>query len=226
MPFRSTLLSLFSISRTAHSLPKWEKCEGFAINVLTQKQARLSAKFATALSDKGRDVQFDRGLGGAPILADVAASFQCHPFARHDSGGHLPFIARVVRFSMEPKHLPLVHCMGNTTNLRTVRADGSGLIFGAWAVPTRANDVSSPSLDAPAVEGPDVEASRACGQAGSFVPHAPRGCAGRMHDCDRGFRTWKFAPPILSNWMRIMAHMAHVGASQAREFGLIHDGTR
>lgn len=60
-------LALFSISRTAHSLPKWEKCEGFAINVLTRKQAHLSTKFATALSDKLKDVQFERGLNGAPI---------------------------------------------------------------------------------------------------------------------------------------------------------------
>ena len=105
-------LVLFSISRTAHSLPKWERCEGFAINVLTHKQAHLSTKFATALSDKWKDVQFDRGLDGAPILADVAASLQCRPFARHDGGDHLLFIARVVRFSTEPKHLPLVHCMG------------------------------------------------------------------------------------------------------------------
>ena len=96
MPFRSTLLSLFSISRTAHSLPKWEKCEGFAISVLTQKQARLSTKFATALSDKGRDVQFDRGLGGAPILADVGRFFPM-PSIRAARQRRLPSIHRARR---------------------------------------------------------------------------------------------------------------------------------
>lgn len=105
-------LVLFSISRTAHSLPKWEKCEGFAINVLIQNQAHLSRKFATALSDKWKDAQFYRGLEDAPILADVATSLQRPPFARHNGGDHLLFIARVVRFSLDPKHLPLVHCMG------------------------------------------------------------------------------------------------------------------
>ncbi len=79
-------LVLFSISRTAHSLPKWEKCEGFAISVLIRNQAHLSRKFAAALSDKWKDAQFYRGLEGAPILADVAASLQCRPFARHDGG--------------------------------------------------------------------------------------------------------------------------------------------
>ena len=110
-------LVLFSISRTAHSLPKWEKCEGFAINVLTQNQARLSRKFAQALSDKWHDVEFDRGLEGAPILADVAASLQCRQYARHGGGDHLQFIARVVRFSLDPDRLPLVHCMGNCYEL-------------------------------------------------------------------------------------------------------------
>lgn len=106
-------LVLFSVSIAAQSLPKWEKCKGFAINVLTQSQAHLSRKFAQALSDKWQDVRFGRGLEGAPILADVAASLQCRQYARHDGGDHLLFTARVVRSSLNPDRLPLVHCMGN-----------------------------------------------------------------------------------------------------------------
>lgn len=136
------------------------KFEGFAINVLTRKQARLSTKFATALSDKWKDVQFDCGLDGAPILADVAASLECRPFARRDGDDHLPFIARVVRFQHGAKTFALGVLRGkNTTNLKTVRADEPGLIFGAWPF-TRANDASSPSLNASAVDGPDLKASR------------------------------------------------------------------
>lgn len=105
-------LVLFSISREAHSLPKWAQCDEFVINVLSSGQSELSDKFAKALSDKWRGVDFARGVSGAPVLTNTAATLQCRQHALHDGGDHLLFLARVLQFELDPASAPLVFCMG------------------------------------------------------------------------------------------------------------------
>lgn len=112
-------LVLFSISRKAHSLPKWAQCDEFVINVLSSGQSGLSEKFAKALSDKWQGVGFARGASGAPVLQDAAATLQCRQHALHDGGDHLLFLARVMRFELDPASAPLVFCMGRYHMLGT-----------------------------------------------------------------------------------------------------------
>lgn len=110
-------LVLFSIDDRALSLPQWRRAEGYAVNVLADNQQALSNRFARAGADKWQGTHFRPGHAGAPVLAGVAAAFECRPFAIHEGGDHLLFLAEVVRFSCEPDRRPLVFSKGRYARL-------------------------------------------------------------------------------------------------------------
>ncbi|MBW3098166.1 flavin reductase family protein [Pseudohoeflea sp. DP4N28-3] len=112
-------LVLFSIDRRAKSLPLWEKAGGYAINVLSEKQRDLSNRFARSLGDKWSGTRFERGYGDAPVFHGVAAAFECKPFAIHEGGDHLLFIAAVQRFRHDPDRAPLVFSQGRYATLKS-----------------------------------------------------------------------------------------------------------
>ena len=51
--------------------------------------------------DKFEGVAFDDGLGGAPVLRDMLATFECETTSIVDGGDHLLFIGRVHRIVYE-----------------------------------------------------------------------------------------------------------------------------
>jgi flavin reductase (DIM6/NTAB) family NADH-FMN oxidoreductase RutF len=111
-------LVLFSIDRRAFSLSVWGQVAGFAINVLAENQREMSDRFARARSKKGEGVHFNTGIGGAPLLRGAVASFECTPWARHDGGDHLLFIAEVKRFTINTDRAPLVFSKGRYASLQ------------------------------------------------------------------------------------------------------------
>ncbi|WP_210341825.1 flavin reductase family protein [Rhizobium setariae] len=110
-------LVLFSIDHRAASLPLWEKAESYAINVLSENQKDVSNRFARPLSKKWEGARFANGGSDAPVLRGVAAVFECAPWARHDGGDHILFIARVKRFLTSADRRPLVFCQGRYAKL-------------------------------------------------------------------------------------------------------------
>lgn len=105
-------LVLFSVARSAYSLPAMRTARGFGINILGQGQQDLSNRFARALEDKWHQVDHHRSLHDAPLLAGAIAHFECEPYARHDGGDHEIFLARVVRFSSPEAGDPLIFFRG------------------------------------------------------------------------------------------------------------------
>ncbi|WP_245272327.1 flavin reductase family protein [Xanthobacter sp. 126] len=89
-------LVLFSVARTALSLPALRSAAAYGISVLAHDQQDLSGRFARAQGEKWTGVDHLRGHGGAPLLAGAAAHLECVPHAIHDGGDHEVFIARVV----------------------------------------------------------------------------------------------------------------------------------
>lgn len=112
-------LVLFSIDRRAMSLPLWEKAQGYAVNVLSEKQRNLSNRFAKSLGEKWQGVKFEHGLADAPLFPGVAAAFECAPHAIHDGGDHLLFVAEVKRFRAECDRVPLVFSQGRYATLNS-----------------------------------------------------------------------------------------------------------
>lgn len=116
-------LVLFSVARSAYSLPAMRAAKGFGINILGQHQEELSDRFARALEDKWHAVEHRRGAHDAPLLAGAIAHFECEPYARHDGGDHEIFLARVLQFSTPDAGDPLIFFRGRYHAL----ASGAGL---------------------------------------------------------------------------------------------------
>lgn len=106
-------LILFSVDRRSRSLDQWQEVEGYAINVLAESQKAISGRFARPFGSKWTGIEFGRGHADAPLLRGVVACFECRPFAGHDGGDHVLFIARVVRFRTFANRSPLIFCKGN-----------------------------------------------------------------------------------------------------------------
>jgi 3-hydroxy-9,10-secoandrosta-1,3,5(10)-triene-9,17-dione monooxygenase reductase component len=91
-------LVLWSLDKRAFSRPEFESSTHFAIHVLTLEQRELAQRFATRGLDKFAGLECREGLGGAPLLGECAASFECETQYRYDGGDHLIFVGEVKRF--------------------------------------------------------------------------------------------------------------------------------
>lgn len=112
-------LVLFSIGRSAHSLPAFRDSTHVAINVLAADQEKLSNQFARPLTDKWAGVATTPGLGGAPLLNGALAQFECTQHALLDGGDHIIFVMRVERFSVRPGGAdPLLFLRGRYRRVR------------------------------------------------------------------------------------------------------------
>ncbi|HEV2574803.1 MAG TPA: flavin reductase family protein [Beijerinckiaceae bacterium] len=105
-------LVLFSVAKSAHSLPAMRRANAFGINVLGRHQQAISAKFSRALGDKWEDVEHHITAVGAPLLKDAIAHLECVPHAVHDGGDHEIFLARVLHFSAAHAGDPLIFFQG------------------------------------------------------------------------------------------------------------------
>ncbi len=100
-------LIVWSLARHLPSLPVFEACEYYAVNVLADDQQALSQLFASRSDEKFAGLEIDDGLYGVPLLRGCCARFECRNTVRHDGGDHLMFISEVVRFDREDRP-PLV----------------------------------------------------------------------------------------------------------------------
>lgn len=104
-------LVLWSLQRTAPSLPRFLAAGRFAISILASHQHAVSRQFATPAEDKFAGVEHLSGLGGCPLIAGCLATFECLTEVVHDAGDHHLFIGRVERASHREGR-PLVFASG------------------------------------------------------------------------------------------------------------------
>ncbi|MFC3061687.1 flavin reductase family protein [Paenirhodobacter populi] len=110
-------LVLFSIGRSARSLPAWERAGGYAIHILSADQSGLSNRFARPSDDKFAGLETARGETGAPLIDGARAVFECRPHAIHDAGDHRLFIAEVTSVHVATDRHPLVFSQGRYASL-------------------------------------------------------------------------------------------------------------
>lgn len=110
-------LVLFSVARSALSLPALKTARAFGISVLAQDQQELSNRFARAMGEKWTGVERLTGAHGAPLIAGAAAHLECVPHAIHDGGDHEIFIARVLAHRAEEGAHPLIFHAGRYRSL-------------------------------------------------------------------------------------------------------------
>ena len=109
---------LWSLRKASPSLPAFDACGRFVINVLTLDQVPISQRFASRLGEKFAGLEFDSGVGGVPLLAGCCARFQCRNTVRHAGGDHVVFISEVVDFDRAEERLPLLYFGGAYRKLR------------------------------------------------------------------------------------------------------------
>jgi flavin reductase (DIM6/NTAB) family NADH-FMN oxidoreductase RutF len=106
-------LVLFSLRKESRLMATFAEAEGFAINILSQRQDALSGRFASSkIADKFEGVAWHAGPLGMPIVEDCLASFECSLHARHEAGDHHVFIGEVRHMSSGPADQALVFYKG------------------------------------------------------------------------------------------------------------------
>ena len=101
-------LVLWSLAQAAASLPAFRAGSHYAINILAADQKRLADRFAFRGADRWAGVSFTEGIGGAPLLAGAAATFECFNRSRYEEGDHVIFVGEVERCSWRQGASPLL----------------------------------------------------------------------------------------------------------------------
>ncbi|MES5481143.1 flavin reductase family protein [Bradyrhizobium sp. INPA03-11B] len=92
-------LVLWSLGMFSQGLPIFQNASHFTVNVLAASQQTLAMQFAKSSGDKFAGVTWTPGLGNAPVLADVAANFQCRAANRYYGGDHVIFLGAVEAYA-------------------------------------------------------------------------------------------------------------------------------
>jgi flavin reductase (DIM6/NTAB) family NADH-FMN oxidoreductase RutF len=101
-------LVLWSLSRAAGSLMALSSGSHYAINILAADQKNLAERFASMPGDRWAGLDYSEGAGGAPLLAGVAATFECFNRSRYDEGDHVIFVGEVEHCSHREGASPLL----------------------------------------------------------------------------------------------------------------------
>src|SRR6266851_9363581 len=104
-------LVLWSLGMFSQGLPIFQDASHFAVNVLGASQQALANRFAKSSDDKFAGVDWTPGLGGAPLLADSVANFQCRSAGRYYGGDHIIFLGAVEAYAYNRKE-PLLFARG------------------------------------------------------------------------------------------------------------------
>lgn len=102
-------LVLFTLKRSARSMPHFAAADGFAVNMLKADQTELSNRFATPQPDKFEGVSYIAGEHtGAPLLDAAWGRIECMTKHQYDGGDHVIFVGEIVSLEAEEAD-PLVY---------------------------------------------------------------------------------------------------------------------
>lgn len=109
-------LVLWSIAKSAGSLPEYLAHPGFAINVLSGDQAGLCKLFSGPERDRFASLDWRAGRNGVPVINGCAATLECETHAVYDGGDHEIMVGRVVEHASNDQ-TPLVFGQGKLGSL-------------------------------------------------------------------------------------------------------------
>ena len=108
----------WSLSLHSPSLAVFQDASHFAVHVLARNQQALSERFARPAQNKFDGIDYAEGLGGAPLIPDAIATFQCGNAYRYYGGDHVLFLGSVEAFESRPGD-PLIFFRGNFCDLES-----------------------------------------------------------------------------------------------------------
>ena len=101
-------LVLWSLARSAGSMPAFARGSHYAINILSAEQRALAERFAAKGADRFAGVAFREGASGAPILEGACAVFECFNRSQYAEGDHIIFVGEVERCERRVDASPLI----------------------------------------------------------------------------------------------------------------------
>lgn len=102
-------LVLWSLGRQASTMPVFQAVTHYAIHILKADQRELAMRFATKGVDRFAGLDWQRGVGGVPLLPGAAAVFECRSRSRYDEGDHVIFVGEVEHCRATPGASPLIY---------------------------------------------------------------------------------------------------------------------
>ena len=111
-------LILFCPSRSSATWSRMRRAGRFAVNVLGRDFEAFVARAAAPGSDRFAGVTWTPGRGGAPLLTDALASFECTIAGEHPGGDHWIVVGRVDELHLRPARDPLIFFEGGFHGLQ------------------------------------------------------------------------------------------------------------
>ncbi|GAB3474118.1 flavin reductase family protein [Nocardiopsis coralliicola] len=103
-------LVAFAIAATSTTWPRLRRADRFAVNLLTEDQHELAARFARRGGDRfAPPTEWEPGAGGAPLLAGAAVHLECVPERIVEAGDHWLVLGRVCAARTAGPHRPLLY---------------------------------------------------------------------------------------------------------------------
>ncbi len=109
-------LVLWSLARSAPSFSAFRNHPAFAINILAKDQLELCMQFARSSDNKFRNVSYQPGRDGVPLIDGAVAQLECRTYRRYDGGDHEIYLGEVMGLSTDDRH-PLVFHRGQFRHL-------------------------------------------------------------------------------------------------------------
>ena len=111
-------LVLWCLAKTAPSCRVFLNATHYAVHVLAEDQAHLSARFCQGATDKFAGIDTSDGCGDVPLLDGCVATFECLCEQRIDGGDHYIMLGRVERYRHSARP-PLVFHAGGYARIAT-----------------------------------------------------------------------------------------------------------
>ena len=105
-------LVLWSLDRGSECLDAFSTGAGYGVHFLRDDQQELSQRFSRKDRHDFSDLTYEIGLGGAPLIRDCHAWFDCKVQARLDGGDHVILIGHVQDFGHQDSAEPLIYYKG------------------------------------------------------------------------------------------------------------------
>lgn len=96
-----------------------DRCGHFTVNILSERQADVAARFARTGGDF-EGLEIETGTRGEPRLAEALATIECRVVERAAGGTHTVFIAEADRAEARAGAAPLAYFRGRFGRLEAV----------------------------------------------------------------------------------------------------------
>jgi 3-hydroxy-9,10-secoandrosta-1,3,5(10)-triene-9,17-dione monooxygenase reductase component len=102
----------FCPSRSSLTWSRIRRARRFGVNVLGRQHERFAKRATPADADRFAGLDWELGRGGAPLLTDALASFECEIAAERPTGDHRIVVGQVDNLRTTPINDPLVFFAG------------------------------------------------------------------------------------------------------------------